>query len=215
MRAFLKSLTDFVYTPKCVSCQKPSEGYICSNCLGHLHFFTGQVSAKINNNYSKLFSMVSFEGPVLQIVHKFKYGRGGSANQAVSNIIDRYEFSIEDFDVLVPVPLGRFRYTKRGYNQSLIIAGIISKKLGRPILRRALCKTKKTSRQVGLPLEKRRGNLMSAFRVPMFFWQGVKGKRVLLIDDVVTTGATIDECSKVLLRAGALKVDVLTLAKTM
>jgi ComF family protein len=116
-------------------------------------------------------------------------------------------------DLLVPVPLHRKRLRERGFNQALLLARELSRQTQIPYEARILQKKKATPPQVQLNGEEREEGVKGVFHVTRR--DGVEGKTILLIDDVYTTGATVNECSKVLIRGGAKRVDVLTLAHTM
>ena len=109
----------------------------------------------------------------------------------------------------MPVPLSRKGLRERGFNQSLLLAKTVSAGTTIPLVFDGLLKTKETPPQIGLNAKERAANLKGAFRVEGKF----TGMRILLIDDVMTTGATANECSKQLLKAGAADVVVLTLAR--
>jgi len=111
-------------------------------------------------------------------------------------------------DLLAPVPLHPKRIKKRGFNQSLLLARAFP---GAPVAREAVVRTRHTAPQVGLNPKQRQDNVKGAFAVtdPAL----VKGKHVLLVDDLYTTGATVKECARVLRRAGARRVEVLTVAR--
>jgi ComF family protein len=120
-------------------------------------------------------------------------------------------------DVLVPVPLHPKRLRKRGFNQSLLLAREFSQRKGAPgvplVLPRALVRARSTATQAGLSLSEREANIKGAFVVVS---PGkIKGMRLLLVDDVLTTGATARACARALMDAGALRVDVLTLARAV
>ena len=116
-------------------------------------------------------------------------------------------------DFLVPVPLHRKRLRERGFNQALLLAKELSRRTEIPYQGRMLQKRKATPPQVQLNGGEREKGIKGAFHITDR--EGVEGKTILLIDDVYTTGATVNECSKVLIRGGAKRVDVLTLAHTM
>jgi ComF family protein len=118
-------------------------------------------------------------------------------------------FDIPAVDGIVPVPLTVGRLRERGFNQSLLLAEIISKKIRAPLLMDILVKNKETPPQIGLTAKERMLNLRNAFAVK----GNVKGLRLLLVDDVMTTGATITECSKQLMKSDAGEVIVVTLAR--
>jgi len=115
------------------------------------------------------------------------------------------------FDVIVPMPLHWFKKWQRGFNQSDLLAREISKKWGVPV-RTVVRRQKATRPQAGLTSSKRRANMSGAFKIPR--GRSLAGIRVLLVDDVVTTGATASACARVLKRAGAAHVALLALART-
>lgn len=121
-----------------------------------------------------------------------------------------FDLDIPDTDIIIPVPMTKKALLRRGFNQSLLIAKEVSMIKGIPLDIDSLQKTKETLPQVGLEAGERMKNLKGAF----FVMGDIKGKDVLLIDDVMTTGATLRECSKALLKAGATKVICLVIART-
>jgi ComF family protein len=118
---------------------------------------------------------------------------------------------IERCDIIVPVPLHRWRLFMRTYNQSTLLANALSKLTGVAVSPAALSRTKATRSQGGLDRKARRRNVGQAFSIRDD--AAVKNKRILLVDDVLTTGATANACARALLRAGAASVDVLVLAR--
>jgi ComF family protein len=119
-------------------------------------------------------------------------------------------FTLSGIDGIIPVPLSIKRLRERGFNQSLLIARVISKKKRIPLFMDVLMKKRETPPQIGLSAKERLLNLKNVFEVN----GEVKGLRLLLVDDVMTTGATVTECSKQLKKAGAKEVIVLTLARS-
>ena len=151
----------------------------------------------------------------MEVIHNFKYGKSRAAHELIFSILQDNICSFEHVDCIVPVPQHFRRYILRGYNQSVVIAKMVSKIVRRPVSLRALAKRRATPSQVGKTLKDRNENLKGAFARPRFLPQSVAGKKVLLVDDVITSGSTIDECSRILRKAGARRIDVLTLAKTL
>jgi len=119
---------------------------------------------------------------------------------------------LAEADALVPVPLHWQRLARR-FNQSAMLAGAISRETGLPVAAGALKRVKPTTQQFGLSRTERAANVQGAFRVPPDGKAAVTGRRLVLIDDVLTTGATVNGCARTLLRAGAAKVDVLVFAR--
>jgi ComF family protein len=115
-------------------------------------------------------------------------------------------------DLVVPVPLHAFRLWRRRFNQAALLARMIARDSGLPCEVNALARVKRTRPQVGLTRVQRAENLQGAFRVPASAKSRIAGRRVLLIDDVTTTGATGNAAARALLRGGAGQVDLLTFA---
>jgi ComF family protein len=122
---------------------------------------------------------------------------------------------LSDADALLPVPLHWRRLWARRFNQSAALAGAISKLRGVPVMHEALKRVRATPQQVGLSKTERADNVQGAFRVPPEEKASVAGRRLVLIDDVLTSGATADTCARALLRAGAAHVDVLVFARVV
>ncbi|MBI4161163.1 MAG: ComF family protein [Acidobacteria bacterium] len=145
----------------------------------------------------------------------FKFERRaeiGAVLGALLAVMAREAFAPGEWDAVAPVPLHRSRRRLRGYNPAERLARPLARRLGLPLLRRALRRTRPTPPQTGLPRRERLRNVRGAFRAPR---PGrVQGRRILLVDDILTTGATAAECSRELLRAGAASVDLITAARS-
>ena len=123
---------------------------------------------------------------------------------------------LHDADMVLPVPLHRWRLLARGYNQSAVLARAVAREAGRPWLPDALLRTRATTSQQGLSATALRENITpAAFRVRRKALPRVEGAKVLLVDDVLTTGSTLEACCAVLKRHGAARVDALTLARVV
>jgi ComF family protein len=120
---------------------------------------------------------------------------------------------LAEADALVPVPLHWRRLWARRFNQSAMLAAAISAESGVPIAAGVLKRVKPTAQQVGLSRTERAANVQGAFRVPPEDRGAVAGRRLVLVDDVLTSSATVDGCARALLRAGAANVDVLIFAR--
>jgi ComF family protein len=118
-------------------------------------------------------------------------------------------------DAIVPVPLHWRRQWARRFNQSALLGEVIAKTAGVPVAHAALKRVKATPQQVGLSQSERAANVQGAFRVPASGKAEVVGRKLVLVDDVLTSGATADACARALLRAGAAAVDVLVFARVV
>jgi ComF family protein len=122
---------------------------------------------------------------------------------------------LAEADTVVPVPLHWRRLWARRFNQSAMLADVVAKQSGRPAVYDALKRVKPTVQQVGLTRAQRAENIQGAFRVSTGGRAAIAGRRLVLIDDVLTTGATVEGCTRALMRAGAASVDVLTFARVV
>jgi ComF family protein len=152
-----------------------------------------------------------YSGPAASIVRSYKYhGNYFLGPRLLRWVLERHGIppGLGNHECLVPVPLHPRRHRERGYNQATLLARVLARHAGQPLLTRALRRIRHTDQQALLPRPERRENVRGAFNPGP---QKVDGKHLLLIDDVMTTGATAGECAAVLKRAGAKKVSVLTL----
>ena len=118
---------------------------------------------------------------------------------------------LKKYDIIIPVPIHKKRKAQRGYNQTQLIASKISKYVGIKLCDDVLIKSKNTIAQSKLNKNKRKQNIKGAFKI--LNSEKIQGKNILLFDDIYTTGSTVNECSKILTRAGAKRIGVLTIAK--
>jgi ComF family protein len=155
----------------------------------------------------------AYEGSLQEAIHRWKYEGKTYLTpffaQWMTEALNRY-WDADSFDLLIPVPLHPRRLRERGFNQILLLIKEISSRTGIPYGKTILQKKKPTLPQVSLSGIERERGIRGAFHV--LRTEGLMGRSVLLVDDVYTTGATVNECSKVLRRGGAERVDVLTLA---
>lgn len=166
--------------------------------------------------YRRARAAVRYDDIARKLVHALKYGdRIDLAPTAGSWMARAGRELLNDADALVPVPLHWRRLWARRFNQSAQLALAISRVTGVPIADNALRRVKATAQQVGLSQKERASNVQGAFRVPPEGKAEVNGRRLVLIDDVLTSGATVDACARTLLRAGAANVDVVVFARVV
>jgi ComF family protein len=160
--------------------------------------------------FDAAYSFGAYEDTLRELIHLFKYGRvrplAGRLGELIVSAIPRDQA----FDLVVPVPLHWRRRLERGFNQSELLANAVAKRYGLRAVS-AIRRKRTTATQAGLSNAKRRLNVAGAFAIRRK--AEVEGRRVLLVDDVMTTGATLSACAGVLKRAGARYVAVLTLAR--
>lgn len=155
--------------------------------------------------------MVLYQGNMAKAIQRFKYHGDITLAKALGWFWNMADLNDLPFELIVPVPLHHQRLRERGFNQALVLGKVLSKKMGKKISARALRRTRYTIPQVQLDHSEREKNVRGAFEVP--YQRKVKDKTLLLIDDVFTTGATVNECARVLKKSGAKAVFVLTLAR--
>ena len=236
----LHNITDVIFPPRCLGCaeilpQRSSQAF-CPACKEKIRFITGSLcpicgiaffdspaSDHLCGNCleSKPYfclarAVASYETLILDAIHQFKYGRNISAGAALASFMAEFcfpDFDFTDYSLIIPVPLHIRRLRERGFNQSLILAKSIEKKYQIPVNFSLLKRRKFTLTQTGLNKKERKNNIKGAFAVTDN--AKTEGKNIILIDDVYTTGATINQCAKTLIKAGASKVAVLTLARVL
>jgi ComF family protein len=157
--------------------------------------------------FDAAYSFGAYEGVLRNLIHLFKYGKVKTLARPLSGLLAQALPRDEVFDAAVPVPLFWLRRIKRGFNQSELLARGLAHRTGIPVLN-ALGRVRPTPTQAGLSNSARRLNVSKAFRS-----RDVRGKRILLIDDVMTTGATAAACALALKQGGARRVALLTVAR--
>lgn len=224
-----QSLLDLLFPPSCISC-KAANSWLCQNCLDQIALITPPVCGRCgtpmtpntsvckqckNNPLQHLDgirSAAQFEdNPIRPAIHFLKYRN----HKAVASILAallaaaylRYQLAV---DVLMPVPLHAARFRERGYNQSELLARALGQRLNIPVDTKSLYRTRATKSQMTLGVHERHQNVAEAFACSNV---DLSGQIVLLIDDVCTTGSTLDACAGALKKKGVAAVWGLTLAK--
>lgn len=201
----------------CVDCQrqvKPLGDAICPICGAQQDTpdLCPRCSAR-PPRYTRLRSWTLYEGVIRQAIHRLKYQRDVALGEVLAQYLIRcFERQDWNVDLVIPVPLALDRYAERGYNQASLLAKPFAWRVGLPYAAGALRRVRETRSQVGLNAQERRYNVFGAFSANAEF---VKDKRVLVVDDVATTGSTLDACAWALLEAGAIQVYCLTLAQAL
>ena len=205
----------------CVLCVNTRKS-VCDDCQKDIpHINRHRFDNPAGNSISNIYCAFDYEKGVRKAIHHLKFNdRPGNAKILVDMsypLIEEYFAGVpaqlrlaNSCDIAVPVPIHNKRKRERGYNQSELIARSLAKKLNIPVISRVLVKIKNTPPQSSLAKDERYKNLEGVFYVKRPHL--IEGKRVLLIDDVITTGSTLEQCGKVLLESGAVCVDAFVIA---
>ncbi len=236
-KTMVKAILDILYPPRCHGCgdtvQSGAEIMLCGNCLKELTFIRSplcpccgkELGSSGNKDhfcasclkqtppFNSARSVVHFKPPARTLLHRLKFhGDTGAAETLVKIIAVGAEIKRNpDYDMIIPVPLHPARLRRRGLNQSLVLARLLFPAERRKIAPTALLRLKNTVAQTGLDGAARRKNLRGAFAAEPSI--SFTNSRVLLVDDVYTTGTTVRECAQILKKAGAELVDILTIAR--
>lgn len=229
---------DVALPPLCPSCREPlGDGVgLCAPCWSKLSMIEPPYCARLGipfdfdagpgllsveaiaspPAYDRARAAVRYDDVARALVHAYKYGDRLDLAPLLARWMARAGHELlGGADVLIPVPLHWRRLWARRFNQSAMLAGELSKIAGIPVLYDALNRVRATVQQVGLSKSERADNVQGAFRVSADGKAAVKGRRLVLVDDVLTSGATADTCARALLRAGAAHVDVLVFARVV
>lgn len=187
-----------------------SEG-LCSLC-GKQRVVNGRVHQCARKNHlENAFAWGKYQEPLSKAIKRLKYARDIALGDALAqHLVWLVESNNIKADMVVPVPLGKNRQRERGYNQAALLARSLALILGLAFKPAAVVRTRETASQVGLSLEERLLNVSGAFRaVP----DTVRGKRILLVDDVLTTGATLEATAVALREAGAASIEAVVVSR--
>ncbi len=199
----------FIGNPQCKTCGHPfeldiSSDFVCGQCVEEVPLYT------------KARAVFHYDENTSPLITSFKYGdRTHTAKYYANWMVRAGSTVIDECDIITSVPLHSLRLIKRKYNQSALLANIIGKISKKSANNNLIKRVKNTPPQASLTFNQRQENVRGAFSISKKNASLIKGKNILLIDDVMTTGSTIKACTKILLKAGANKVNVLTLARTV
>jgi len=238
LRAGIDAAIGVVYPPSCIACHAAvgEAQALCAKCWAGIGFIERPYCERLGTPFAvdlgegllspaaiadppvfeRARAVCRFDGTARELVHKLKYGDRLELALTLGRMMTQAGRELlSDADILVPVPLHRTRLWTRRFNQAAALARIVSRLSGTPLDPTVLARVKRTRQQIGLTQAQRADNLQGAFKVPAGARPGVEGRRVLLVDDVLTTGATVNAAARALLRAGAVRVDVLTFARVV
>ena len=189
----------------CVTCRTPFQNRFPLDESGRCRLCRTGV-----RGFDAAYCFGSYEGTLRELIHLFKYGRMKPLARTLAANLALALPRDQRFDIVVPMPLHWRRQWQRGFNQSDLLARGIARRCGIPVAN-AVRRVRSTAAQAGLSNAERRKNVAGAFRVRS--QRAIQGRRVLLIDDVMTTGATASACALALKRGGATSVTLLALAR--
>ena len=239
MHPLFERLFQFILPSQCPCCEtylEEGQRGICPDCFSKIRWVTPPfcpicgtpfVSDEVENHpcgacvkRRKYFTMARalgyYEGPLQKTIHRWKYEGKSSLSPIFGDwMAERlsHYWDPKGFDLILPVPLHLQRLRERGFNQALLLVKELSRRTGIPYRMSVLQKKVPTLPQVQLSGAEREGAVRGSFHIVR--GEELEGKTILLVDDVYTTGATVNECSKVLLTAGTARVDIFTLANAI
>ena len=232
------NVLDLLYPPRCLNCDAPvgSNGSLCGDCWGKITFIGGALCricglpfpydtgpdaicgdcARRHPDFDVARAALVYDDNSRGLVLSFKHGdRTFAANTYAHWMIRAGGDLLTDTDLVTPVPLHWTRLFSRRYNQAALLANIIGRTSGVKADVNLIRRQKRTASQGHKTVEQRRRNLQGAFAVPETRKIIIAGRSILLVDDVMTSGATVSACARILRRNGAGKVSVLTMARVV
>ncbi len=222
-------ILDYVFPPRCAGCGLVGERF-CPICSSQVLLIVGNICDKCGEpttylqhniqdcidrlpNLKWIRSYSYYQPPLSLAIQRLKYHRDLGIAEVLANfLVELYNKNKVDIDMVIPVPLSQKRLHERGYNQSFLLALPFSMMINKPINKQSLRRFKETRSQVGLDRHERFNNVSEAFLADSTV---VRGKNIILIDDVSTTGSTLEACASALKIAGARDIVALTLARAV
>ncbi len=225
----------FLYPAQCRVCETQlgieSVPYMCAGCWQDIHIVNppwceicgipntkGTCDACATNppKYGKLRTIASYDETLQKAIHLFKFEKRTILAEPLTQLIVEnlpHDLILTDYDFILPVPIHIKRLRERGFNQATLLANQIAKKTDNQVITDALIRVKNTSPQSSLDRDARQTNIIGAFQLEKD--EVIRNKKILVLDDVFTTGATVCEAVKILWDADPIEVDVLTLARAI
>lgn len=215
----LNFLIDLIYPQMCGICGKIAPKSLCPKCEIELRkkaeYKIIDDGIEIENKYfDELIYIFKYEGQIRKLILDYKFNEKSYIYLTFVNFLLKNEKifeNIKTYDTIIPVPISRKRLKNRGYNQSYLIAKEIAKYTKLELMNNCLIKTKNIIEQSKLNKDEREKNIQGVYELKNR--NLIKNKKILLIDDIYTTGSTVNECSKILMQGSPCKIGILVLAK--
>lgn len=234
----LHQAVGLVYPPSCIACQAATAEAqaLCARCWANIGFIERPYCERLGTPFevdlgpglvspaaiadppvfARARAVCRFDGAARELVHRLKYGDRTELALTLGRMMAQAGRELlAEADLIVPIPLHRIRLWTRRFNQAAALAQELAQRSGVAFAPSALTRVKRTRQQIGLTRAQRADNLQGAFKVLPATKPAVEGRRILLVDDVLTTGATANAAARALLRAGATQVDILTFARVV
>lgn len=213
----LEQILNLFYPPVCGICGKLNQNFLCQKCnntLKNQAKFNVENFQKKEKYFKELLYIFKYEGIIRKTILKYKFQEESYLYKTFVNFILKnqkfFEF-IKSYDTIVPVPISKKRYKERGYNQSYLIAKEISKKTKLELQDRCIIKSKNVIEQSKLNKEEREKNIKDVYEI--IDKETLQNKRIILVDDIYTTGNTVNECCRILQKAQPKSISVIVIAK--
>ncbi len=214
----IKEIINLLFPPRCIFCGSllsiRERIEICGTCYERIPFLNGKIIRPLTGqHFDEVICLCEYKGIIRQAIVGYKFFNKAAYYRTFALLLsDKIKKMTREpnFDIIISVPLHYKKQRSRGYNQSFLISKVLSKEMGILEGSYLLSRVKYTESQSTLSKKERLLNMENAFKVSSS--KKIEGKRILLVDDVLTTGSTLDECSKVLKLAGALEVTAVVVA---
>jgi len=212
-----EKILNYILPEVCGVCESICDNSLCKRCELELQRYKIEAFFNINNKYfDEFMCLYRYEGLIRNMIIKCKFNDKPYIYRTFAkemiNSIKLYE-NIIKCDIILPVPIHRNRELERGYNQTYIICKMLSKEFNKKLSPNILQKPINNKPQSGLNKTQRKQNVLGVYKINNRYINQINQKNILLVDDVYTTGATVNECSKILKQFGANKITVLVVAK--
>ena len=214
----LNRALDLIFPPICGFCEKVDKKYICNDCIKIVNTIAVNKQDTYNNKFFKKHLYIfQYEDIIREKILKFKFENESFLHrtfaEAILNNKENIKF-IEQYDYLIPVPIHKKRKKQRGYNQSELIARVISDEVRKINMQiNIIKKDKNIVPQSTLNQREREKNIKNVYKIVNK--EKVKNKKILLLDDIYTTGSTVNECGRILIEGGCKEVGIITISKNI